>query len=201
MYLIIKRFFDIFFSIIGIILIVILIPIIKLAYLLYKDYDTIFYFQERIGKNGKIFKLYKFRTMKRSADEILEDILSNKDLKEEWEKNQKLKNDPRVTKVGKFLRKSCIDELPQFLNILKGEMSLIGPRPYLPREKKYIKKDLKKITRLKPGITGYLQVNKDKNESFKERIFCEKYYVDNFSFNLDIKIFFKTFKVFFSKNN
>ena len=135
--------------------------------------------------------------MKKNADELLSSILTTKEIKEEWEKNQKLKNDPRVTKVGKFLRKSCIDEFPQFVNILKGDMSLIGPRPYLPREKKYFKNNIKKITIVKPGISGYWQVNRENYESFKERIICEKYYVENFSFKLDLKIFLKTFVIFF----
>lgn len=198
-YFFIKRLFDLAVSIIGFILLLIIIPIIKLAFILTGDHDTIFYSQERIGKNEKIFKLYKFRTMVMNADKLLDDISNNPEYKDEWEKNQKLKKDPRVTKIGKFLRNSCLDETPQFINVLKGDMTIIGPRPYLIREKKYLKSNLKKIVIVKPGITGYWQVNREKNESFYSRMKLEKFYSKNCNLLLDLEIFFGTLLLFMKK--
>ncbi len=198
-YIIIKRFFDILFALIGCILLLIIIPIIKICFIVTGDYDKIFYTQDRYGKNKKLFKLYKFRTMIVNADNELESILKDKKLKEEWEKTQKLKNDPRITKIGKFLRNSCLDEFPQFINILKGDMSIIGPRPYLPREKSLLKNNLDIITNVRPGLTGYWQVNRDKFIDFNSRINCEKYYALNSNIFFDIKIFFKTFLLFIMK--
>lgn len=198
-YFLIKRLFDILVSFIGCFCLILITPIIKLFYILNGDYYSIFYTQTRIGKNGKYFKLYKYRTMVIDADNVLEEILKDKDMKKEWSSNQKLKNDPRVTKIGKYLRNSCVDEIPQFINILKGDMSLIGPRPYLVREKNILKSNLSKIVVVKPGITGYWQVNRDENITFNSRIKCEKYYAENCNLWLDIKIFFKTILMFFKK--
>lgn len=198
-YIIIKRFFDILFALIGCILLLIITPIIKICFIVTGDYDRIFYTQDRYGKNKKLFKLYKFRTMIVNADEELESILKDRKLKDEWKKNQKLKDDPRITKVGQFLRNSCLDEFPQFINVLKGEMSIIGPRPYLPREKSLLKNNLDFITKATPGLTGYWQVNRDIFVDFASRIKCEKYYVSHANLILDIKIFFKTFLLFIKK--
>ena len=129
MFITIKRFFDITCSLIGLIILLPLMLIVKIAYLLHKDNNSIFYTQERIGLNGKLFKLYKFRTMVPNADEILKEVLKDPIRRREWNLTQKLHDDPRVTKVGKFLRKTSLDELPQMLNVLKGDMSIIGPRP------------------------------------------------------------------------
>ena len=132
-----KRFIDIVFSLIGMIFFVPLTVIVKVAYMLTGDFSKLFFIQKRIGLNGKEFKFYKFRTMVPNADEILFKMLDeNEEIAKEYKENKKLENDPRITKVGKFLRNSSIDELPQIINILKGDMSLIGNRPYLPREKK-----------------------------------------------------------------
>ena len=127
---IMKRAVDIIAGIIGMIILIPLMLIIKIANIFTKDKASIFFVQNRIGKDGKIFKMYKFRTMIIGAEEELEKLLmENEDLRNEYELNKKIKDDPRVTKIGKFLRKTSLDEFPQFINILKGEMSLFGPRP------------------------------------------------------------------------
>ena len=195
-YLFIKRIFDIFVSLIGVILLIPITLCVKISYILIGDFHPIIYTHERIGKNGKIFKLYKFRSMVPNADKELTKILkSNKELNKEYNKNKKLENDPRITKVGKFIRKYSIDELPQLFNVLIGNMSLIGNRPYLPREKKDMGNYYRYIIMTKPGITGYWQVSGRNDVSFKRRLKLEKYYSNNYSLTMDISIFFKTFKV------
>lgn len=191
-----KRFIDIVFSLIGMIFFVPLTVIVKVAYMLTGDFSKLFFIQKRIGLNGKEFKFYKFRTMVPNADEILFKMLEeNEEIAKEYKENKKLENDPRITKVGKFLRNSSIDELPQIINILKGDMSLIGNRPYLPREKKDMGKYFDEIVKTKPGLTGYWQVNGRSDVSFETRLKLEKYYSNNCSLIMDIKIFFKTFIV------
>ena len=120
-----------------------------------KDKGPLFFSQDRIGKNGKLFKMYKFRTMVVGADDVLKELLSkDEEARKEYAKNKKLKDDPRVTKIGKFLRSTSLDEFPQFFNVLKGDMSLVGPRPYLPREEDDMGYYYYYITQCKPGITG-----------------------------------------------
>ncbi len=126
--LIIKRIIDIIVSIVGIILLIPITIVVFVTNIIFKDYGPLFYVHKRIGQNGKYFKMYKFRSMCIDADEKLEKILiEDKKAKKEWETNQKLKNDPRITKTGKFIRKTNIDEFPQFINVLKGDMSLVRP--------------------------------------------------------------------------
>lgn len=195
-YLAVKRLFDIIVSLIGIVFLIPFIIIIKISYIINKDLESIFFTQDRIGKNGKIFKLYKFRTMVPNADEVLFKLLKeNKKIAEEYNKNKKLKDDPRITKAGKFIRKYSIDELPQLINILKGDMTFIGNRPYLPREKEDMDKYYEDIIKTKPGLTGYWQVSGRSNTTFKKRLELESYYSNNKSLKLDIKIFFLTFNV------
>ena len=192
----IKRVFDILFSLIGLIALIPCIIIIKIANMLTKDFNSVFYTQDRIGKNGKIFKLYKFRSMIPNADKVLEEMLKeDNEITREYKLNKKLKNDPRISKVGKVIRKLSIDELPQVINILKGDMSLIGNRPYLPREKKDMGKYYKEIIKTRPGLTGYWQVNGRSATTFKDRLKLESYYSKHCGLKMDIKIFFKTFKV------
>lgn len=195
LYFSIKRFFDILFSLIGIALLIPVSIIIKLIYLCSGDTSSIFYAHKRVGKNGKIFKLYKYRTMVPNADEVLKDLLKDKKLNAEYNRNKKLKNDPRITKVGKILRKFSIDEMPQFINIFLGDMSLIGNRPYLPREKKDMGKYFDDIVSTKPGLTGYWQTSGRNDVSFKRRLELEKEYSQKACLSMDLKIFFKTFKV------
>jgi undecaprenyl-phosphate galactose phosphotransferase len=155
----------------------------------------VIYSQNRIGKNRKNFKCYKFRTMYKDADKKLKEILENDPkLKEEWEKTFKLKNDPRITPIGKFLRKTSLDELPQIFNVLKGEMALVGPRPYLPREWEYIKIESPIIHALPPGITGLWQVSGRNNEDYNYRITMDSWYVKNWNLWLDIVILIKTIR-------
>ncbi len=131
------------------------------------DFGPIFFKQERIGKNGKLFKMYKFRTMVKNADKKLEELLETDEAaRKEYKKYKKLKNDPRVTKFGAFLRKTSLDEFPQFLNVLKGDMTLVGPRPYLPREKEDMGSYYDYIIKHKPGITGYWQISRKKRCDF-----------------------------------
>ena len=131
------------------------------------DFGPIFFKQERIGKNGKLFKMYKFRTMVKNADKKLEELLETDEAaRKEYKKYKKLKNDPRVTKFGAFLRKTSLDEFPQFLNVLKGDMTLVGPRPYLPREKEDMGSYYDYIIKHKPGITGYWQISRKKRCNF-----------------------------------
>ena len=162
------------------------------------DFHSIFFVQKRIGKNGKEFNFIKFRTMVLNADEILEKLLKeNPKLRKEYEINKKLEKDPRITKIGDFLRRKSVDELPQLINILVGNMSLIGNRPYLPREKKDMGNKFDVIVSTKPGLTGYWQVSGRSDLSFKERLRLEEYYSNNCGFKMDLKIFFKTFKTIF----
>ena len=195
-YLFVKRVFDLLISAIGIIFLVPITFAIKLSYVFHGDFYPVIYAHERIGKNGKLFKLYKYRSMVPNADEELKNILnSDKKLYAEYKKNKKLSNDPRITKIGKFIRKYSIDELPQLINVFIGNMSLIGNRPYLPREKKDMGNYYKYIILTKPGITGYWQVSGRNDISFKKRLQLEKYYSNNNSIGMDLKIFFKTFRV------
>ena len=149
--------------------------------------------QERTGKNGKPFLCYKFRTMYYDAEERLKKILAEDPAaKEEWDKYWKLKDDPRVTKVGRWLRSTSLDELPQLINILKGEMSLIGPRPYLPREKEFLVDEGQTILKLPPGITGLWQVSGRSNTDYSFRLAMDSWYVKNWDLWLDVMIIFKT---------
>lgn len=197
-YLVIKRVFDIFGSLVGLFFLIPFIIAIKVVYMISGDFGSIFYTQTRIGKNGKEFKLFKFRSMVVNADEALEKILKeNKELAKEYNKNKKLENDPRITSIGKFIRRLSIDELPQVLNILFNQMSFIGNRPYLPRERKDMGKYFNDIVKTKPGLSGYWQVSLRSRGTFKQRLEMEQYYSNNCSLWFDIKIFFKTFIVVF----
>jgi undecaprenyl-phosphate galactose phosphotransferase len=155
------------------------------------------YRQERVGKNGKLFWCYKFRTMYPNAAERLKELLAkNPELKAEWEKNFKLKNDPRVTKIGDFLRRTSMDELPQLFNILKGEMSLVGPRPVVTKEiTDYYKEDAAFYYRVPPGLTGLWQVSGRSNTSYDYRVSLDRWYVKNWDLWLDAMILFKTVDV------
>lgn len=195
-YLFVKRFFDIVGSIIGIAILIPVTVVVWIARIVLKENDgPLFYEQLRYGKNGKMFRLYKFRSMCMNADEKLEKYLKeNEEARKEFEETQKLDNDPRITKLGAFLRKTSLDELPQMINILFGQMSFIGPRPVIKKEIERYGKNKNKFLSVKPGLTGYWQVNGRSNTTYKERMELELYYVDHQSLWLDAKIFFKTFK-------
>jgi undecaprenyl-phosphate galactose phosphotransferase len=202
LYLTTKRIIDILFSLIGLILLIPIAIIIKISYVITGDFTSIFFVQDRIGKNGKHFKFFKFRSMVPNADEILFKTLEmDKILEEEYTMYKKLKKDPRITPIGKLIRKFSIDEMPQFINIFLGDMSLIGNRPYLPREKKDMGSYYDDIIKTKPGLTGYWQVSGRSDVTFQRRLELEQYYSEHCGLLMDIKIFFKTFKVvFFGKD-
>lgn len=191
--LFIKRVMDIIGAIIGIILMIPITLGIGIANFFVGDKGPIFYTHERIGKNGKHFKMYKFRSMCIDADKKLEELLEqDEEARKEWEANQKLQNDPRVTKVGNFLRKTSLDEVPQFINVLLGEMSLVGPRAVVDGEIERFGIQKDKILSVKPGITGRWAANGRSNIDYEERVAMEAAYVDDFSIFQDIKIIIKT---------
>ena len=177
----IKRFLDIILSLIGLIATsIIFIPIAILIYL--EDKGSIFYNANRLGENGKVFKMYKFRSMK----------VNSPDIRQKDGSTFNSDDDPRITKIGKIIRKTSIDELPQLLNVLKGEMSLIGPRPDLPEHiDMYVGNENRKLE-VKPGLSGYSQAYFRNSIEWKERLKNDVYYVDNISFMLDLKILIKT---------
>ncbi|MCD7892366.1 MAG: sugar transferase [Erysipelotrichaceae bacterium] len=200
-YLLAKRFIDIFGGIIGCIMVIIFAIFIKIAFICDGDYNSIFFVQDRIGKNGNIYKMYKFRSMVPNAEELLDKLMEeNEEIRNEYLSNKKLVNDPRVTKVGQFIRKTSIDEFPQFINVLKGEMSLVGPRPYLIREIEDMGNAYNQIIKVKPGVTGPWQAYGRSEIPFDERLIIEADYSKNASFFGDIKILFDTvLSVFKSK--
>ncbi len=191
-YRIIKRVFDVLISGISLVLLSPLFLIIALSIKL-NSKGKVFYKHKRIGKNGEYIYLYKFRSMYSDSKERLEEMLKDPKIKKEWEENFKLSNDPRITKIGALLRKASLDELPQLLNILRGDMSIVGPRPIIDDEiKKYgINKD--KLLSVTPGLTGWWACNGRSCTSYDDRMKLELYYVDNKSIKLDIKIIIKTF--------
>ena len=192
LYKVIKRTFDIVVSLVGCIFLLPIIIIVKISYLISKDHNSIFYTQTRIGKNGKEFKLYKFRSMIPNADKVLKKLLKNPIYKDEWERNQKLENDPRITKMGKILRKTSLDELPQMINVLKGDMSMIGPRPLVKGELDAHHGNHAIYESVRPGISGWWAVNGRSATTYEKRLELEYYYCENCSLKLDIKCFFMT---------
>ena len=200
-YKIFKTIFDLFISTI---ILIIGLPIFLIIALLIKfsSRGPIFFLQERIGKNKKTFYCIKFRTMHPEAEDILENLITNNEkLRKEFEETHKLKNDPRITNIGKFLRKTSLDEIPQFLNVIKMEMSIIGPRPIVKNEIQKYGESYNKVISLKPGITGLWQVSGRNNLSYKRRVILDCLYVDNISPLLDLRIIIRTFGVIFFPND
>ena len=193
-YLFFKRLFDIFIALVGVIVLVIVTIILATFYSFGKNKGRIFFSQERIGLNGKKFKIYKYRSMVENAEEILK--RNPKLYKKYIENSYKLlpEEDPRMTRLGRFIRKYSIDEIPQFINILKGEMSFIGPRPVIEEELLQYGERVSKFLSVKPGATGWWQVSGRSEIGYPERCDMELYYVDNCSFKLDMKIFFLELK-------
>lgn len=150
----------------------------------------VFFIHKRIGKNGKEIGMYKFRTMVPNAEELIKSFTPEQ--MKEFKENFKLENDPRITKVGKILRKTSLDELPQLINILKGELSIIGPRPVIEEELERYGENKLKFLSVTPGLTGYWAANGRSNTSYDERMKMELYYIDNMSWKMDMKVFFKT---------
>lgn len=193
-YLLMKRTFDIIAALIGCVMMLPLIVIVKLSYMCSGDFSSIFYFHERVGKDGKIFKLYKFRSMVPNADQVLKKLLKQPKYKKEWDKNQKLDNDPRITRMGKILRKTSLDEIPQFINVLKGDMSLIGPRPLIKGELDAHNGNHELYESIPPGMTSWWASHGRNATTYEERLDLEYYYIRNQSLKLDIKCVFATIK-------
>ena len=194
-YKIIKRFLDFIFAFL---LIILLIPLFLIIGILIKisSKGSIIYIQKRIGKNNTSFSCYKFRTMHPQSKYLLKKILvKNKDFKNQFSETRKIVNDPRITRFGKFLRFSSLDELPQIFNVLKGDMSFIGPRPIVKSEIKKYGKEFGKVFSIKPGISGLWQVSGRNNLSYDKRVELDINYSENINFLLDIKIFIKTIVV------
>lgn len=184
-----KRFLDVVVSSIGVVLILPVVPIISIAIKLDSKGPVIFK-QERLGKNGKVFEIYKFRSMVDGAENMGTPYT--------------VEGDSRITKVGHFIRDTSIDELPQFVNILKGDMSLIGPRPLMPNDpysyEEYSKENLKRFE-VRPGLTGLAQINGRKNLDLKKQFEYDVKYVELISFSLDFRIFLKTFAVILTQKD
>lgn len=196
-YYVLKRMIDIFGSVIGIIL---LSPIMVIVTIIIKmeSKGPLIFAQERVGLNGKVFKMYKFRSMVQNAEELLKDL---KDKNEMSGPMFKIKDDPRITNIGRFIRKTSIDELPQLFNVLKGEMSLVGPRPNLPREVDLFNDYHRQKLLVKPGLTCYWQVMGRNNIDFEEWMRLDIKYLQERSLWLDIKLIFRTFFVLFGDEN
>lgn len=188
-YIKIKRVIDVILASVALILLSPLFAIIAIAIKI-DSKGPVFFAHKRIGKNGKIIKLYKFRSMVINAEELIKSFTPEQ--MREYKENYKLTNDPRITKVGKFLRKTSLDELPQLINIINGDLSIIGPRPVVADElEKYgVNKD--KFLSVTPGLTGYWTANGRSNTTYEQRMEMELYYIDNLSLKMDIKVFFKT---------
>ncbi|EXI61325.1 hypothetical protein MHD_10915 [Mannheimia granulomatis] len=170
--------------------------LLTLYFLIKRDGGDVIYGHERIGRDGKIFKCLKFRSMVVNSKEVLAELLANDPIaKAEWEKDFKLKNDPRITKVGHFLRKTSLDELPQLFNVLKGEMSLVGPRPIVQEELERYQDDVSYYLMAKPGMTGLWQVSGRNDVDYETRVYFDSWYVKNWSLWNDIAILFKTINV------
>ena len=197
-----KRLFDVAFSLSVLIL---LSPLYLLVALLItiSSPGPIFYVQQRVGKDYKLFNCLKFRTMVNNADEILADMMSNHpQMRQEFEENFKLKRDPRITAIGKFLRLTSLDEFPQFLNVLKGDMSVVGPRPLVTEELPKYGRHIDKVLTIRPGITGLWQVSGRNDIPYERRIQIDVYYVHCRNLILDLWIMIKTIGVVvFPKDN
>ena len=156
----------------------------------------VFYVQQRVGRDYRSFGCIKFRTMRRDADRVLSALLlSSPDLEEEFRNDFKLKNDPRITRLGKFLRRSSLDELPQFVNVLRGEMSLVGPRPIVRKELPRYGERMDEVLAVRPGLTGLWQVSGRNNLSYEERVDLDVRYARHRSVRMDLTIIFKTMAV------
>lgn len=192
-----KRCIDILCSLAGLI---ILSPILLIISILIKfeSKGPVVFCQIRVGKDGKLFKMYKFRSMVQNAEELQKKL---KDKNEMSGPMFKIKNDPRITKVGKFIRKTSIDELPQLINVLKGEMSLVGPRPSLPIEVEQFDVWMYERLKVKPGLTCYWQVSGRNNIDFEDWMKLDIKYVNERNLLIDIKLIFKTVFVLFGDKN
>lgn len=188
-YIKIKRVIDVILASIALILLSPVFAIIAIAIKI-DSKGPVFFAHKRIGKNGKIIKLYKFRSMVVNAEELIKSFTPEQ--MKEYKENYKLTNDTRITRVGKFLRKTSLDELPQLINIINGDLSIIGPRPVVVDELEKYGSNKDKFLSVTPGLTGYWAANGRSNTTYEQRMEMELYYIDNLSFKMDVKVFFKT---------
>lgn len=194
-YAVCKRTLDIILALIGLIMLSPGFIILSIFYLYGENKGPLIFKQKRVGKNGKVFFIYKFRSMVVDADKKLKEnkILYQKYIKNNYKLEQE--EDPRITKLGGFLRKTSLDEIPQLINVLKGDMSLVGPRPVVEEELKEYGAKVNSFLSVKPGVTGYWQVSGRSNVGYPERVDIELYYVKNQTIKLDLSILIKTIKI------
>jgi Undecaprenyl-phosphate galactose phosphotransferase WbaP len=194
-----KRLFD---TLVAALLLVMLLPMMLLIALLLKlEGGSVLFAHQRIGKNGRKFDCYKFRSMVPNAEQQLQSLLQhNAHLKAEWDKEHKLKDDPRISRMGDFLRRTSLDELPQLFNVLKSEMSLVGPRPIVEDELQKYGLDKSYYLMVRPGMTGLWQVSGRNDVDYETRVYLDAWYVKNWSLWYDLAILFKTVKVVFGRN-
>jgi len=184
-----KRLFDI--TLILMAIVPILVVVLTLACIVALDGGKPFYFQNRVGKNGRIFRMIKLRSMARDADKVLAAYLaSNPKAKAEWDLRQKLRHDPRITRFGQFIRATSLDELPQVFNVLLGDMSLVGPRPMMPEQRRLYPG--KEYYAMRPGITGFWQVSVRNESSFSQRSSFDRAYYFDISLKTDVQVIAKT---------
>ncbi len=198
LYVFFKRIFDLVLSIFGIIVLSPLFMIVATLIKLEDKNGKVLFCQERVGKSGQVFRMFKFRSMVYNAEELKEELLSKNEMTGPM---FKIKDDPRITKIGKFIRKTSIDELPQLINVIKGDMSLVGPRPSLPKEVEKFEPWMLKRLEVLPGITCYWQVMGRNNIEFNEWMKLDIKYVEERNLWLDIKLIFRTFFVLFGDKN
>jgi lipopolysaccharide/colanic/teichoic acid biosynthesis glycosyltransferase len=198
----IKRLFDIFFSL-FILIFFSPIYVFLMVLIAISSPGPIFYIQHRVGRNYQPFRCIKFRTMVRNADDLLETMVDNcPQLRQEFEDSFKLKHDPRITKIGRFLRLTSLDEFPQFWNVLCGDMSVVGPRPLVPEELSKYGRRIDTVLKIKPGITGLWQVSGRNDIPYPKRVQIDVYYATTHNWVLDLWIVFKTIGVvIFPRNN
>ena len=197
-YLFLKRTMDITGALIGLILLSPLFILVALAIKIEDPKGTIFFSQSRCGKNNKLFPMYKFRSMVSNAEELLEELMEQNEMDGPV---FKIKEDPRITKVGKFIRKTSIDELPQLFNILKGDMSIVGPRPAIPHEVAEYNDYQKQRLLVKPGLTCIWQISGRNSIGFDEWVEMDLEYIEKRNLFMDIKLIFKTIGVLFGDDN
>lgn len=193
-----KRVFDVLTS--GVILLLFFPLLVYLAVVIRKDGGPAIFSHRRVGQGGQVFNCYKFRSMCVNAEKQLRDILaSNPELRAEWEREFKLRDDPRISKIGHFLRRTSLDELPQIFNVIKGDMSLVGPRPVIQAELGRYGDDVAYFLMVRPGMTGLWQVSGRNDVGYDTRVYLDTWYVKNWSLWYDIAILFKTIKVVFKR--
>ncbi|WP_129690909.1 sugar transferase [Gottfriedia acidiceleris] len=197
-YSITKRLMDLIGAIFGLLLLLPVFIVVAIFIKLEDPKGPVFFYQTRVGKNGKEFKMYKFRSMVTDAEERLKELLKYNEVSGAM---FKMKDDPRITKIGKFIRKTSIDELPQFINVLLGDMSLVGPRPPLPREvDEYTDYDKQRLL-VTPGCTGLWQVSARNSVGFNEMVELDLKYINNRSIIYDIKLILKTIGLLLGSKN